>query len=111
MSQPFATVPRSLDPQWTQAQAELVRQGVIAEDPTLEGLAERALQTLIATIGAHRASLSVIDSATGLLTIAAAVGSPDTRIGQAISRPRSVSDWVVREGRGLVLQGQVRTGE
>ena len=113
MSHSYLTVPCAPDntSTWSHAQAELVRQGVSADEPTLESLIERALQILVANAPAHRASLSVLDPVTGRLNLVGAVGFPETRVGQPVAGPRSVSEWVLRVGRGLVLQGAVRTGE
>src|SRR4029077_18578290 len=46
---------------------------------------------------------------TGRLLVAAGIDLPEGLVGNEIApRPRSISDWVLRERRGLVLQGQVQ---
>lgn len=69
----------------------------------------RVLELLCLTSEATRASLMVIDPDSGRLHIVAAVGLPATLIGHPVTpRPRSISEWVFRNRRGLVLNGAVR---
>jgi hypothetical protein len=114
MSHSFAAVPASSSAPtpWTQVESEfLAHADSLAHEATMERWAARALEVLVSRIHCQRASLSVVDPTTGRLHLWGSVGGPETRVGQDITRPRSVSEWVVREGRGLVLQGQVRTSK
>jgi sigma-B regulation protein RsbU (phosphoserine phosphatase) len=56
-----------------------------------------------------RASLMAINPATGRLAIVAAVGLPEALVGLDVTpRPRSIAEWVYRNERGLILNGEVR---
>ena len=55
-----------------------------------------------------RGSVLALDPRTGRLRIEAVIGLPDHLLGADASRPRSISEHVLREGRGVVLQGRVR---
>jgi len=67
------------------------------------------LQVLVAATGATRASLMVINPDTGRLNMAGAIGLPEELIGHDLPRrPRSISEWVFRNRRGLILNGEVR---
>lgn len=81
----------------------------IARPPELAGSATRMLALCVEATGAARASLMTLNPATGRLAIAAAVGLPDELIGRDVQpRPRSIAEWVFRNRRGLVLNGEVR---
>jgi len=73
------------------------------------GLPGRVLELLCRASGAARASLMVMDPASGRLHIAAAIGLPEAMIGNPVPpRPHSISEWVYRNRRALVLNGAVR---
>jgi len=103
---PAASPPHSTP--WSAVEAELLRHaGDFAGAVSIQDLSERALRLIEALVPMARASLSLLDPLTGHLKLVAAIGNPDARVGQVVTRPRSVSEWVLREGRGLVLQGRV----
>jgi hypothetical protein len=82
-----------------------------APDPTLEleGLAALLLRTLVEWTGAARGSILLLDPASGRLKIVAGVGLRDGLLGLVTPpRPRSISEWVFRNRRGLILNGEVR---
>ncbi len=67
------------------------------------------LAALANATGSARASLMLLNPATGRLTIAAAIGLPQHLLGQdVVPRPRSIAEWVFRNRRGIVLNGEVR---
>jgi phosphoserine phosphatase RsbU/P len=77
--------------------------------PELEPLAALLLRSLIEWTGAARGSILLLDPACGRLRIVAGVGLRDGLLGLATPpRPRSISEWVFRNRRGLILNGEVR---
>lgn len=71
--------------------------------------ARTILAPLMGATGAARGSLMLADESDDCLRVVAGVGIPEGVIGQPLrSRPRSISHWVFRHGRGVVLQGVVR---
>jgi hypothetical protein len=67
------------------------------------------LQCLTTATMATRASLMLVNPATGSLRIAAAFGLAADFVGHDVpSRPRSISDWVMRQRRGLILNGDIK---
>lgn len=70
-------------------------------------LCAAALARIAAAHASPRGSVLLLDRRTGRLRIEAVVGLPDHLLGTDASRPRSISEWVMRENRGLVLHGRV----
>ncbi len=67
------------------------------------------LGIMVETSGATRASLMLSNPHTGRLRILAGVGLPVEVIGQDLKPAlRRISDWVFRERRPLILNGEVR---
>jgi phosphoserine phosphatase RsbU/P len=78
-------------------------------EPDLGAAAAVLLLPLIEWTGAARGSILVLNPATGRLAIVAAVGLREGLLGQeSPPRPRSISEWVFRNRRGLILDGEVR---
>jgi hypothetical protein len=78
-------------------------------EPGLGTAAAALLKPLIEWTGAARGSILALNPASGRLAIVAAVGLPDGLLGQeSAPRPRSISEWVFRNRRGLILNGEVR---
>lgn len=75
--------------------------------PDLRRLCGAALARISEVHASPRSSVLVLDPGSGRLRIEAVVGLPEQLLGADASRPRSISEWVLREGRGLVLQGRV----
>jgi hypothetical protein len=96
-------------PAWERAQARLREAcASLCPEPRLEAAAEM-LAPLVEWTGAARGSILALNPATGRLTIVAAVGLPENLLGQEMApRPRSISEWVLRNRRGLILNGEVR---
>lgn len=93
---------------WDHVESVLLRNAGLMTGPlTLRSLAEFALHILQQSVGADRASISLLDPFTGHLKLVAALGAPALRAGAVVAGPRSVSEWVLHEGRGIVLQGRV----
>ena len=77
--------------------------------PGLRAPCTEIVELLASATGATRASLMVVNPDTGRLNMAAAVGLPEELIGRDMPpRPRSISEWVFRQRRPLVLNGEVR---
>jgi hypothetical protein len=79
-----------------------------AIDPLLPpDLALRPLLDVIARgSGSWRASLQALDPVSGHLRLVSAIGLSVSELREdSRPRPRSVSEWVLREARGVVLQG------
>lgn len=77
--------------------------------PDLETVAANQLRSLIEWTGAARGSILLLDPASGRLAIVAAVGLRAGLLGrQSAPRPRSISEWVFRNRRGLILNGELR---
>ena len=75
----------------------------------LNGPSARLLEALAAETDATRGSLMVVDPATGRLMITAGIGIPEDLVGRPITpRPRSISEWVYRNRRSLILNGKVQ---
>ena len=77
----------------------------------LEGpgrVAADLLPALAHACGASRGSLMLVNPRTGRLRIMAAVGLPDSMVGQDLVRaPRRISDWVLRERSAVIVNGEV----
>jgi len=74
--------------------------GVVLHDVVLERFLQR--------VGAGRASLLVLNPASGHLRFAAVRGMPGELVGQdTLMRDRSISDWVYRNRCGVILNGEV----
>jgi hypothetical protein len=74
----------------------------------LPGLCAEVLAIVVEAVGASRASLLVTNPRTGRLRIVAAFGLPSDIVGRDLQHQgRRISDWVVREGRALLLNGEV----
>lgn len=100
--------PASLDPVRIEAAFAITCERV----GSTEGLAAPCAEILAALVeetGASRASLLLLNPDTGRLNMAAAIGLPPEIVGRdMMPRPRSISEWVFRNRRGLVLNGEVR---
>jgi len=73
-----------------------------------EPLYGELLDALVGAAQATRASLMLVNPATGRLRIVAAIGLPPDVVGRDVTpRPRSISEWVFRHRRGLILNGEV----
>ena len=74
----------------------------------LGALGDHLLGPLVSATGASRASLMMLNDETGRLRVAASVGIPAEYVGHDIPwRPGSISQWVLRERRTAVLNGEV----
>ena len=81
----------------------------LCPEPDLGAAAAALLAPLIEWAGAARGSILVLNPATGRLAIVAAVGLREVLLGlESPPRPRSISEWVYRNRRGLILNGEVR---
>jgi stage II sporulation SpoE-like protein/GAF domain-containing protein len=81
----------------------------VARVPDVSETTHTLLASLADATGAVRASLMLVNPATGRLTISAALGLPEHLIGQdVVPRPRSISEWVFRQRRAIVLNGEVQ---
>jgi hypothetical protein len=68
----------------------------------------RILDHLVGVATATRASLMVVNPLTGRLSIRAAVGLPPEIVGIDVRPKRgSIAEWVFRQRRGLLLNGEV----
>lgn len=66
------------------------------------------LDHLVDVVTATRASLMVVNPLTGRLSIRAAVGLPPEIVGVDVrTRRGSIAEWVFRQRRGLLLNGEV----
>lgn len=78
----------------------------VALDPSR--FAEGLLPVLAETSGATRASLLLVNPRTGRLRFVAALGLPRrSGRGDLPPAPRRISDWVLREGRSVIMNGEV----
>lgn len=80
--------------------------------PTLDlrDIGARMLAPLASATRAHRASLMIVNPASGRLRIVAGLGIRPELIACDLEwRPNSIAEWVFRRREGLVLQGEVRT--
>lgn len=90
--------------------AEMLEQSLLVA-PTfdLRDVGAQLLSPLLRSTGAKRASLMLVNPETGRLRIVAGVGIPADLIGRDTQwRPNSISEWVYRKRRGLVLNGEVK---
>lgn len=73
------------------------------------GAATEILAPLVTWTAAGRGSILALRPDSGRLAIVAAVGLESGLVGREIApRPRSISEWVFRNRRGLILNGEVR---
>ncbi len=80
----------------------------VAAVPDILVACGQLLPLLVEASGATRASLMLINLRTGRLMIANAFGLPVDLTGQDLPyRPRSIAEWVVRNQRPLILNGEV----
>lgn len=80
----------------------------VSDAVDLSGLCAELLATVVEAAQASRASLLVTNARTGRLRILSAFGLPADIVGQDLQhRGRRISDWVLREGRSLLLNGEV----
>jgi hypothetical protein len=71
-------------------------------------VAEALLPVLVQSAGATRGSLMLVDPGTGRLRVVAGLGLPPESIGSELPpSPRRISDWVLRERRSLIMNGDV----
>ena len=81
----------------------------LAGAPDVATVASRLLALLAPATGADRASLMLVNPATGALHVAAGVGIPAEHVGRDTPpRAGSIAEWVLRERRAELLQGVVR---
>ena len=74
----------------------------------LGGVAGELLAALARASEAGRGSLMLVNPHTGRLRIVAAVGLPDSMVGQdLVPAPRRISDWVLRERSAVIVNGEV----
>jgi len=67
------------------------------------------LGLLATSVGATRGSIMLVNPRSARLHIVAGLALPAGMIGEDLPpSPRRISDWVVREGRGMLLEGEVR---
>ena len=78
-------------------------------DPRLQPACGEFLSLLVRASGADRGSILVVEPSSGLLAMVSAVGLPsDVMTRAATPRTGSISRWVLRERRGLVLNGELQ---
>jgi hypothetical protein len=90
--------------------AELFEESLHAV-PTIDlrDIGARLLAPLVHATGARRASLMLVNPETGKLRIVAGLGLNAELIGRDVDwRPNSISEWVFRKRRGLVLNGAIK---
>jgi hypothetical protein len=81
----------------------------VAAVPDILVACGQLLPLLVEASGAKRASIMLINPATGRLMIANAFGLPVDITGHDLPyRPRSIAEWVVRNQRPLILNGEVK---
>ena len=81
----------------------------VAAVPDILVACGQLLPLLVEASGAKRASIMLINPGTGRLMIANAFGLPVDITGQDLPyRPRSIAEWVVRNQRPLILNGEVK---
>jgi hypothetical protein len=81
----------------------------VAAVPDILVACGQLLPLLVEASGATRASIMLINPDTGRLMIANAFGLPLGLTGQDLPyRPRSIGEWVVRNQRPLILNGEVK---
>lgn len=79
----------------------------LCPEPRL-GAAASLLAPLVEWTGAARGSILALNPATGRLAIVAAVGLREDLLGRETTPgPRSISEWVFRNRRGLILNGEL----
>lgn len=67
------------------------------------------LRVLASSVAASRGSLMLVNPRTGRLRIVAGLSLPAASIGEDLApAPRRISDWVLRERRAIVIDGEVR---
>lgn len=72
-------------------------------------VAEALLPVLVQAAGATRGSIMLVDPGNGRLRVAAGLGLPRESIGSdPPAKPRRISDWVLRERRSLIMNGDIR---
>jgi hypothetical protein len=87
---------------------EEIRRGAAARNDVSASCAE-LLAVVVEAMEAARASLMVVNPRTGRLRILAAFGLPQDIVGLDLEhRSRRISDWVRRERRAVLLNGEVR---
>jgi len=78
-------------------------------DPRLQPACGEFLSLLVRATGADRGSILVVEPSSGLLSMVSAVGlPPDVMSRAATPRTGSISRWVIRERRGLILNGELQ---
>ena len=76
---------------------------------SLGRVADDLLGVLARCAGASRGSLMKVNPRTGRLMVLAARGVHGIDVGQDLTpAPRRISDWVLRERQGVILNGQVK---
>jgi hypothetical protein len=81
----------------------------VAAVPDLVVACGELLPLLAEASGAARVSLLLVNDATGGLMIANAIGLPVDLVGRDVPwRPRSITEWVLRNQRPLLLEGEVK---
>jgi hypothetical protein len=81
----------------------------VAAVPDILVACGQLLPLLVEASGATRASIMLINPDTGRLMVANAFGLPIDLTGRDLPyRPRSIGEWVVRNQRPLILNGEVK---
>jgi GAF domain-containing protein len=81
----------------------------VAAVPDIVVACGQLLPLLVEASGASRASIMLINPDTGRLMVANAFGLPLDLTGRDLPyRPRSIAEWVLRNQRPLILNGEVK---
>jgi hypothetical protein len=85
------------------------RRRALIAPPDAAATCGELLAIVVDAMAASRASLMVVNPRTGRLRIMAAFGLPADIVGRDVTHgKRRISDWVLRERRGVLLNGEVR---
>lgn len=111
MNQPRSDAPSAVSSLPDTLGVEMLEQALhVVPTLDLRDIGSQLLAPVVRATGATRASLMIINPATGRLMIAAGFGIPNELIGRDVEwRPNSISEWVYRKHQGLVLNGKVET--
>ena len=111
MSEPRSDVPAAISSLPATLGIDLLEQALrVVPTLDLRDIGAQLLAPVVHATSATRASLMIINPATGRLMLAAGLGIRPELIGRdAEWRPNSISEWVYRKRQGLVLNGKVET--
>lgn len=109
-SRPARAATPSLTSDWTALGGTVARHATrLVPNGTLAAALAPLVEHLAGATGAWRVSLQAVHPETGALRLVAAHGLAGARPAPSPGRrPRSVSEWVLAERRGVTLQGEVR---